>query len=168
MNKLFAIVLATFAMISTATASDIYVTGQVNHTRTADTIHHTTGGGLGIGYNFNNWLAVEGTYENLGKESQSGTSYTIRSTGAWVVVDPTLFKVAAMPVKALGRLGYTYTAVNTTNYGSDYDVRPAFGAGLALGITTNMDVTLEYRFRDFTTNGDVNLDTMALGLTYNF
>jgi opacity protein-like surface antigen len=169
MNKIFGIVLAvvaTIGMVSTASASDFYVTGNVADTHvkgdSAFSNESETGGGIGIGYDINSWLAVEATYDHLADEGGS----RVQSGAVWAVVDPTITTVANMPLKATARAGYAYTDISGND--SFSDTQPAYGVGLALGVSDNMDVTVGYVRRTNVGRDDVDLDTASLGVKYSF
>jgi len=170
MNKIFGIVLAAFfavGMIGTASASGLYVTGNVADTHVkgenAFSGDSVTGGGVGVGMNIiPNFLAVEATYDHL----MNKDNVRIQSAAVWAVIDPTITTVAGMPLKATARAGYAYTDVSDGANFSDAD--PAYGVGLALGVSSNMDVVANYTRRTNFSSEDVNLDTASIGVKVGF
>lgn len=176
MNKIFGIILAVVAMVGTTTASagKVYVTGQVAHNNwdvdDVGGLDSTYGGGLGVGYNINKWLAVEATADHLGSDIIDGTKYQARSAVAWLVVDPTITTIGKMPLKVTARVGYAKTKIATSN-GNETDSDPAYGVGVALGVAKNTEVFVDYRRRTVDIdNSDetVEFKSANLGVKYTF
>jgi len=167
MKKIFGIVLTVIAMVSmvsTASASDFYVTGNVANTHINNESGSVNGGGVGVGYDVTSWLAAEVTYDYIGKED----GVTAQSAAVWAVVDPTVATIASMPLKVTGRVGYARNKFACCG-GAIYDTGLAYGAGLALGVTDNLDVTVGYTRREVTVGvSDFDLDTVNLGAKYSF
>lgn len=175
MNKIFGIVLAVAVSVmgftSTASAGSYYATAQVTDTdydANGLDLGNGTGGGVGLGMNFNTWLAAEVTADYLGSENFNGVSFNGRSAGAWLVVDPTIARPGGMPLKVTARVGVTRTKL-TTDFGNFYDTDPAYGAGIALGVSNQVDVTLDWRHRSMDLpGGDIDFHTVGLGAKYTF
>ena len=170
MKKMFGIVLAVFAMFGTvtATAGDIYITGQATYTDNDD-LDNSNGAGVGIGYSFTEWFAVEATYDYLGVGKEAdGFKFDGNSIGVWAVADPTITKIGSMPLKAIGRVGVTRTELNS-NEGDVDDTNLAYGVGLGLGVTKNVDVLAGYTWRTVDVGGaDLDMGTASVGLKYTF
>ncbi len=175
MNKFLGIVLAVAVSVmgfaGTAFAGSYYATLQGTHSdydASGIDLGNGNGGGLGFGKNFNRWLAVEATADYLGNETFGGISFAGRSLGAWIVVDPTVATIGGMPLKVTARAGVTRTKLQTT-VGNFYDTDPAYGAGLALGVSKRVDVTLDYRHRSMDLPGtNFDFHTVGLGAKYTF
>ncbi len=189
MNKTFGIILAVVATFSagSAFAGDVYVTGAVTGTDlgvsdgNTSGFDRTIGANIGIGMNINEWLAVEGTYDYLGSNDFTyqgqydnfsnnnavSSNYDARAFTGWVVVDPTVVTIASMPLKVIGRVGYANTKINYDG-GSVSDNQLAYGAGVGLGVTKNIDVVLDYRVYEINNNANVDLNTIGLGAKYTF
>ncbi len=186
MNKILGIVLAMFVMAGTAqadaTGNNWYLTGQVNqsdyNTDFSLEVEEANGYGFGVGYDINNWLALEITYTDLGDGSidflgvNTGAKADAMSYGAWLVVDPTVTTLAGMPLRIIGRAGVVRTDMDLTGFGGSTSVDDtgfAYGGGIGLGISKSTDLTLEYTRRNLDTGPlDVNFDTVSLGFRYHF
>ncbi len=175
MNKILGIVLAVavsvMGLTGTAFAGSYYATLQGTNTEfdaSGTDIGDGVGGGIGFGANYNRWLAAEVTADYLGSDTFGSVSFAGRSLGAWIVVDPTIATISSMPLKVTARVGVTRTKLSTT-VGNFYDTDPAYGAGIALGVSKHVDVTLDYRHRSMDIlGGDVDFHTVGLGAKYTF
>jgi len=170
MNKIFAIVLVTMTMIGTASA-DSYLTGSATRSDInvdGNSLDKSTGYVVGYGFGINNWVALEATYGQSGRVLSDAAE--VKTLGAWLVVDPTIFKIGSMPVKAIARAGFVYNNVNVHSGANAYDTGYSYGGGFGLGITRNIDVVLDYRVMDIdvATGVDGQFDIVGLGLKFNF
>lgn len=178
MKKILAILFAMVMMVGTAHAYKPvdYVTGSVTNSDVdvnGTKIDSTTGFSVGAGKNIHNkWLALEGTYSQTGEIEVGGNDVgEVKTIGVWIVADPTIIKINTMPLKFLARVGGVYNNVNVHNGQNAYDTGIAWGAGVGLGVTKHLDVILDYRTMDIDTpisGVDVGVDTVGLGLVYNF
>ncbi len=173
MNKTFAIILAMSVMIFGSTAyAGAYITGQASNTNfdfgDGGDIDSTFGGGVGVGFDLSSWLAIEATADHLGSDIESGTKYQTRAATVWFVVDPTIAKIGSMPLKVTARAGYARTEFKFSG-GEITDSDPAYGAGVALGVSNNTEVFLDYRQRSIESGGEtLDFQTTNLGLKYTF
>ncbi len=178
MKQIFAILFAMVMMVGTAHAYKPvdYVTGSVTRSDVDVNnvnLDHTTGFSVGAGKNIHDkWLALEATYAQTGEVTIGGTDIgEVKTIGVWIVADPTIIKINTMPVKFLARVGGVYNNVNIHNSPNVYDTGLAWGAGIGLGVTKHLDVILDYRSMDIDTpiaGVDLEVDTVGLGLVYNF
>ncbi len=176
MNKLIlAAVAALFAFAGAANAGGLYGTVKASMTQTeignfeADDVY---GGGVGIGYNLMDWVAVEGTWDYLGEDTVSGIDVEGKSYGGWVVVNPTVATVGNIAIKPTARVGFVNTELSGGGL-SINDTALAYGAGLALGVTENVDVLAEWTRRTIDQDAfggadDIDFDTYSLGIKFNF
>ncbi len=197
MNKFLvtALIGASLALSIPAIAGNVYVGATLNKTDintklsmdgtpiTEFDLDNSEGYGLTLGYNMNSYTAFE--YEisefgsntaNIGPYDDNPVHWDSRAQTAWVVFDPTLFKIGNMPLKLTVRLGVAYTKIDT-NYGTVSDTGSAIGGGFALGVTNNLDLILDCRSRDVSKvldvyGYDIGLDTRVqsynIGATYRF
>jgi len=175
MKKMIFAALAVFTLAGVANAEGFYgtVKGSVTQTEIgnfeADNVY---GGGVGIGYNLTDWVAVEGTWDYLGEDTVSGIDVEGKSYGGWVVVDPTVATVSGIAIKPMARVGFVNTEVSGGGL-SINDTALAYGAGLGLGVTENVDIVAEWTRRVIDKDAyggvdDIDFDTYSLGLKYNF
>ncbi len=167
MKKIFSMGFAAImavGMFSTAMADSFYVSGSATHSGEgksafgADTIH---GGNIGLGYDVSSWLAVEADYDYFGKvDGTALKAYTV-----WTVADSVFTKIGSVPVHAIVRVGYTGVQVGE---GRVNNKGVAYGAGLGFGVSENVDIIVDYRFRDIDTDGSVDMSTAGLGVKYGF
>lgn len=182
MNKAIIAIAATCVMatsFSAAAADKFYGVAQMNYTNwKVDQVNtnNSIGAGFGIGLNLNKWAAVEVTYDYLGTAGNDGfvSDNSADSVALWAVVNPTVAKIANMPLRIVGRVGIAYTTVsidlNNPNLNESLaysDQAIAYGGGLALGVTEHSDIVLDYRHRNIDGFG-VELDAVTIGFKHAF
>ena len=176
MKKILGIVLMASAMIMTnaAVAGGLYVAGHVSSTKVdvdGEKLDSTAGVGLGLGYGVTNWLSAEITHDYLGNDDiavgeEDVVSYKTYSTVGWIVANPTITKIGGMPLKAVGRIGYGHTKVES-NVGDISDDHPAYGVGFSLGLSKSIDAYVDYRVLD-TDVDDAEFRIANIGIKYSF
>jgi opacity protein-like surface antigen len=118
--------------------------------------------GTNIGYRFNQYLAIEGTYDLLTRY-ENRRDY--RSQAFLNVVPQYNINNTPFTVYALGGVGYGWN-VRTTNEPL-YNV----GAGVLVKVTNNVDIDARYRYIkpiDKDSFSQKSENRMTLGLRYNF
>jgi OmpA-OmpF porin, OOP family len=134
--------------------------------------HSGVGGRLYAGGQFNRHLGLEVAYVNLGRPDGTGGG-TRRSQGAGLSL------VGILPVGAIGelnaRLGTFYTrSQNSGILASTYGASAkgfglAFGAGLGVDITPNVQLRVDWDRHNLEINGrDTHVDMLAAGLRFRF
>lgn len=118
--------------------------------------------GTNIGYRFNQYIAVEGTYDLITRY-ENRRDY--RSQAFLNVVPQYNIKNTPFTIYALGGIGYGWN-VRTSNEPL-YNV----GAGVLIKVTNNIDIDARYRYIkpiDKESFSQKSENRMTLGLRYNF
>lgn len=169
MKKLAAMVSASMLVASTAAMADVYVGAKVGKTWLDDACHNTescdldgTTAGALLGYNFNDWLALEGGYDYLGKFNGAGID---RDTAEAFTIAPKLSVGLTDSLDLYGKVGGARVF-----YGHSSDYSYLGAAGLEYAATSNLGVRLEYQYLSDINNDVVRAKahTTTLGLVYRF
>lgn len=169
MKKLTAMVSASMLVASTATMADLYVGAKVGKTWLDDACHNTescdldgTTAGALLGYNFADWLALEGGYDYLGKFNGAGID---RDTAEAFTIAPKLSVGLTDTLDLYGKVGGARVF-----YGNSSDYSYLGAAGLEYAATSNLGVRLEYQYLSDINNDVVRAKahTTTLGLVYRF
>ncbi|XAW88890.1 OmpA family protein [Vibrio sp. CDRSL-10 TSBA] len=169
MKKLTAMVSASMLVASTATMADLYVGAKVGKTWLDDACHNTescdldgTTAGALLGYNFTDWLALEGGYDYLGKFNGAGID---RDTAEAFTIAPKLSVGLTDALDLYGKVGGARVF-----YGNSSDYSYLGAAGLEYAATSNLGVRLEYQYLSDINNDVVRAKahTTTLGLVYRF
>ncbi len=116
------------------------------------------------GYQFNRNLAVEGSWNELGKYKATGPDESIKATALNVSVVG-LYPVNGQ-VDVFGKAGLAHTRMAATGSSSSNDY--SLGAGLRYKLDRNWEVRGEWDyFHDFADSGK-NLNMYSVGAAYNF
>ncbi len=169
MKKLAAMVSASLLVASSAAMADVYLGGKVGKTWLDDACNNTdscdldgTTAGALLGYNFNDWLAVEGGYDYLGKFNGAGLNHdTIQA----YTLAPKLSYALTEKWDLYGKVGAA-----RVRYGDVYDNSYLGAAGVEYAATSNLGVRVEYQYLSDMNNDIVRAKahTTTLGLVYRF
>lgn len=171
LNKLFAIIGLSVAAISTAAAGSadlkgLYVDGLVGVNFTSygfNNVHSTTFSKAGVnvnaGYKVNDYLAPEIGY----------TYYGIGLHGVDVALKGMIpLNVGTYGASIFGKVGAAH--LFTTGSGSSSVTDPMLGAGFAVGVSRNVDWTVQANavIDSFSNHSYSTVGLVSTGLTYNF
>lgn len=176
MSKFILAAIAAFAISGVANAGGLY--GTLKGSRTSPDVQGVNtdavyGGGVGVGYNITDWVAVEGTWDYLGEDDFFGTDIEAKSYGGWAVLSPTVATFGSVAIKPMVRVGFVNTELSGGGASID-DTGLAYGAGLGFGVSENMDILAEWTRRTIDGDAigagadDIDFDTYSLGVKYNF
>lgn len=172
-SVLFASLLALAGLSSAASAADTtgwYVRGDIGSTKVSlhGFGHDTnTGGGVGVGYWFNQNFAVEGSYMDLG-------SHQGLNSDAWGLglVAKTHFDQANTGFYVDGRVGIdrVHTSVKVLGvHFSDNSTKGYVGLGVGYDFDQNFGLSLNYRYNNGSFLGtSAHADTFSIGGEYRF
>lgn len=169
MNKLAAMVSASLLVTSSVAMADVYIGAKVgktwlddacNNTESCD-LDGTTAGAL-LGYNFNDWLALEGGYDYLGKFNGAGIN---RDSSEAFTLAPKLSYALTEKWDLYGKVGGARVL-----YGNSSDYSYLGAAGVEYAATNNLGVRVEYQYLSDINNDVVRAQahTTTLGLVYRF
>ena len=133
---------------------------------------------LSAGYNFNQYIAVEGRVTASVGDINYQTWYGVDEDLSGDFGDITNFGLYLKPqytinmFKVYGLVGFGQLSLdNGTSYS---DTGLQYGAGVSASVTDNIDIYVDYRrlyddtgFDDYT-NSDLTANSWSLGVTYNF
>ena len=142
---------------------------------------------LQLGYRFNDWLALEGGYIDLGKAKYNATYAGGSAAAKWKAGGPDLAVLGILPVNdsfsLFGKLGVidaktktkiaaTGAAAAVSGKPSDTHAEPIYGLGAMYKLTDNAGLRLEYErvnnVGDSVKTGKADVDVVSLGLSYQF
>lgn len=167
MKKLVAVV--GLALVTSPVFADVYVGGKVGKSTLEDACRPTdacdddaTGGGLFLGYDINDYIAIEGGYDYFGKMTGAGLNDDSVSA---VTIAPKFSYAFNDSVSAYTKIGGAYV-----DYGSEQDGSFLGAVGLEFGQKQPLSFRVEYQ-----TLTDVNNDLVkaqanmvSLGISYKF
>lgn len=204
MKKAFFLAVSLAAMLALPTfafgqlkpfPSGLYVGGAVGQSKARDACDGVpiscddsdTGWKIFIGYQFNDYFAVEGGYVDFGKAKANGTITGVTVSASAEANSWELVGVAGWPFTpqfsvygkaGLHRWDLDVTATGSvpgfsvTASGSDKGTDFTFGLGAKYSITQNIIVRAEWqRYKDVgsdNTGGKSDIDLLSLGLLYRF
>lgn len=185
------------AEANTNMASGFYATASVGQTRIDDkglddlgnmgiSVDDTdTGYSIGLGYEFNKYVALEAGYANLGEasasyaDSRGSANASVEADGYYLGPKLTLpvtdkfaifGKMGLFVWKADGRASGTGAFASPTVSASDDGTDLYFGVGMGYDVTDTLSVKAEWtRFRfDGGESSDTDVDFISAGLVFKF
>lgn len=179
-KKICAIVLTIVAAPVTAFAdSGLYVGAGLGSAHLADDFGgfavdtDSMASRLSIGWQFNDYLAIEGGYHNFGKFDQtfdvSGTPTTVSLKSDGFNIGGILSLPVTSDISVFGRAGAFYwdgdALINDVTLARPEDSNPYYGGGAGVKLSQRFTLTGDWtRFELEDTNSDV----ISLGFTYRF
>lgn len=190
----FSTMLPLMAIASTTTAdTGLYIGGKTgwvsahnaceSHNLSCD--NDELGGGVFMGYTLNNWLAIEGGYNYLGKIKAVYPALGDASVKARYRAEVQAIELGLKPYYALNDNIQLYAKVGTMAWQADVKgheigyqystddqgFSPMLGAGLAYRINDNISLQTEYQWVNNVggdDSGGSNINFLTLGLAYHF
>lgn len=155
---------------SVASAEGLYVGGALYTSKVDDAIHgvsiddRDTVPSVFVGYRFNNYVAAEAGYYDLGKYSDNLVKFEARAA--------TLAAVGVLPlglVDVYGKLGLAYIdakseALNGLLRDRDKGTEAFAALGVALNLGEHVDLFVEYQLFDY----DARIDMLGVGVRFAF
>lgn len=169
MKKLATMISASLIVASSSVMADVYLGGKLGQTwlndscRSGDVCDDRDGAlGAYLGYNMNEWLALEAGYDMLGKFSGAGLNDERVEA---ITLAPKFTLPLSQKVGLYAKLGGAYV-----DYGKESDYSFLGAAGLEFNITPNVSVRTEYQILTDINNDLVRAEanTMSLGFNYRF
>lgn len=153
--------------VGNTAVGNTYVTGNIGQSNLRNTginDHIDTAGGVGLGWKFNQNVAAEISYTNMGKFSgdfadAKAEAYQASLIGSYDV---------APKWSVYGRLGVARTSLDVSDTGTTRKTTGLYGIGTQYQINPQLAATLEYnQYHSFAGSED-KLNTATVGLKYSF
>ncbi|EKO3571914.1 OmpA family protein [Vibrio metschnikovii] len=169
MKKLVAMISASLMAASSSAMADVYLGGKLGQTWLNDSCRagevcedRDTSMGAFLGYNLNEWLAVEAGYDMLGKFTGIG----LADDRVKAITLAPKFTLSLSPgVGAYAKLGGAYV-----DYGDESDYSFLAAAGLEFNVSPNVSLRTEYQVLTDINNDQTRAEanTVSLGVSYRF
>lgn len=169
MKKLVAMISMSLMAASSSAMADVYLGGKLGQTWLNDSCRagelcedRDTSMGAFLGYNMNEWLAVEAGYDMLGKFTGIGlTDDRVKA----ITLAPKFTLALSPSVGAYGKLGGAYV-----DYGDESDYSFLAAAGLEFNVSPNVSLRTEYQVLTDINNDQTRAEanTVSLGVSYRF
>ena len=169
MKKLVAMISASLMAASSSAIADVYLGGKIGQTWFDDSCRsgeacddRDTTLGAYLGYNMNDWLAVEAGYDMLGKFT--GVGLNDERVKA-ITLAPKFTLPISQHVGLYAKLGGAYV-----DYGSENDYSFLGAAGAEFAVSSNVSLRTEYQLLTDINNDQVRAEanTVSLGVSYRF
>lgn len=158
--------MAQSSAVNTA-VGNTYVTGNIGQSNLRNTginDHIDTAGGVGLGWKFNQNVAAEISYTNLGKFSGDFADAKAEAYQASLIGSYDF----APKWSVYGRLGVARTSLDVSDAGTSRKTTGLYGVGTQYQINPQLAATLEFnQYHSFAGSED-KLNTTTVGLKYSF